>query len=51
MGEKISRKEAIKKTGLAALTATTMIFLETKAYASASTPEKVNNSNRNPRSK
>lgn len=46
---KISRKEAIRKTGLAALTASTMMFLDTKAYASASAPATPNNPNRNPR--
>ncbi len=46
---KISRKEAIRKTGLAALTASTMMFLETKAYASTSMPTTPNNPNRNPR--
>jgi hypothetical protein len=48
--KKISRKEAIKKTGIGALTAATMMFLETKAHASASVPAKPNNPNRNPRS-
>ena len=46
---KISRKEAIRKTGLAALTVSSMMFLETKAYASASMPAAPNNPNRNPR--
>jgi len=36
---KISRKEAIKKTGIAALTVSTMLFLDTqKASASSVTP-------------
>lgn len=37
LGEKITRKQAIKKTGLTALTAATLVFLETKS-ASAQSP-------------
>lgn len=34
--EKITRKEAIKKAGLTALAASSLLFLETKAHASTS---------------
>jgi len=37
--EKISRKEAIKKTGIAALTASTLMFLNTKHAAADSPPD------------
>ena len=36
--KKITRKHAIKKMGVTALTATTIMFLSTKANASASDP-------------
>lgn len=36
--EKITRKKAIKKAGITTLTAASMIFLSTKAYASGSGP-------------
>ena len=37
--KKMSRKQAIKKTGIAALTASTMLFLDSqKASASSYTP-------------
>lgn len=35
-GKKITRKEAIKKAGITALTATSLLFLETKAHAAQS---------------
>lgn len=39
LGKKMSRKEAIKKTGITALTATSLLFLTTNASgAVASTP-------------
>ncbi len=47
--KKITRKEAIKKVSWTALTASTMIFLETKAYASTSEAATPNNPNRNQR--
>lgn len=34
--EKITRKQAIKKAGVTALTAATLVFLETKASAQTS---------------
>ena len=37
LGEKITRKEVLKKTGLTALTASTLFFLETKSAAASST--------------
>lgn len=36
-GEKITRKDAIKKAGATALTVTTLIFLETKSASADST--------------
>lgn len=36
-GKKITRKEAIKKAGVTALTATTMLFLSTQKASAAST--------------
>ncbi len=36
--EKITRKEAIKKTGVAALTASSLLFLNTK-HAAAQSPQ------------
>ena len=36
-GKKITRKEAIKKTGMTALTATTMLFLSTQKSSASST--------------
>ena len=40
--EKITRKEAIKKAGVTALTATTMLFLQTKPAAANSQPTDTN---------
>ncbi len=37
ISKKISRKEAIKKTGITALTAASILFLSTKESAAAST--------------
>jgi len=51
--EKITRKEAIKKTGFAALTSASLLILETKAHAQLSPqsrPTSPNNPDRNPRS-
>ena len=36
LSKKISRKEALKKTGITALTAATLFFLETKSAAATS---------------
>ncbi|MBT3385272.1 MAG: hypothetical protein HN778_06020 [Prolixibacteraceae bacterium] len=36
-GENITRKEAIKKAGITALTATTMLFLSTQKASASST--------------
>ena len=36
LDEKITRKEALKKAGLSALTASTLFFLETKSAAAQS---------------
>ena len=52
--EKITRKEAIKKTGITALTTGSLLFLETKAHAQTSPqpdqmPASPNKSERNPR--
>jgi hypothetical protein len=35
--KKITRKQAIQKAGITALTATSLLFLQTKAHAQAST--------------
>ena len=49
--DKITRKEAIKKAGVTALTASSLMFLHTKAHASGSnSPASPNSPNRNPRS-
>jgi len=37
-GKKMTRKEAIKKTGITALTAASLVFLSTKAHAEGSSP-------------
>lgn len=37
LGKKITRKQAIKKAGITALTAATLTFLETKNAAASST--------------
>ncbi len=36
LGDKISRKQAIKKTGITALTAASLFFLETKSASATS---------------
>ncbi len=36
---RMTRKEALKKVGVTALTASTLIFMQTKAYASGSDTE------------
>lgn len=53
--ELITRKEAIKKAGITALTASSLLLLETKAHAQTSPqsdemPASPNKSERNPRS-
>lgn len=38
LDKKMTRKEAIKKTGITALTAASMLFIQTKAHAADSGP-------------